>query len=150
MLAGGHAGGHAGGLGWWGCGCEGRVGGCILKAWENIREGRSEVASEQRPKGAEKCTLWVSGRNSQAEGTVCAKAQGQDPGCWRNSQGARVAEAEWVRGREGGGKCREGPEQVVQGLGGFREDLGWRPWRGGRQRRAGPRLKCSLAPSGGR
>lgn len=52
---------------------------------ENMKEGLSEAASEQRPKGAEKCTLCMCGGNSQAERAVCAKGLGQDPGCWKNS-----------------------------------------------------------------
>lgn len=86
-----------------------------------MKEGLSEVASEQRPKGAEKCTLCMCGGNFQAERAVCAKGLGQDPGCWKNSQGAYVAGVERMRGREGGGRGREGPEQVLQGLGASEE-----------------------------
>lgn len=40
---------------------------------------------------------------------------------------ARVAGAEWMRGREGGGERRGRTEQVVQGLGAMGEDLGFYP-----------------------
>lgn len=46
---------------------------------------------------------------------------------WRKSQEARVAAAEGARGRQGGEEGREGIGQVMQGLVGFSEDLGFDP-----------------------
>ena len=45
--------------------------------------------------------------------------------CGRNSQEAHVAGAKWARGREGGGKGREGTGQVLQGLVGCGDDSGF-------------------------
>lgn len=86
-------------------------GGCILHWWEGSWEGCSEeVPSEQRPKGAEECTPWVSeGTVSQAEGTAYAKALGQDH-VWHVGGTRRPLLLEHSEGR----REKEGMGQVLQ------------------------------------
>lgn len=115
-------------------------------------QGFSEVTFELRPESI-MGTSWGRGRNLGREHNLC-KGPGAGSGLvyWKNIEDAQLAGAEWVTEREGGGEGREGTGQVVWGLGGLREDLGFYPSDGEPPRAGGrgpTRLRCSWAPSDG-
>lgn len=81
-------------------GVRGGLGSAFARGERRSGKGHSEVASEQRPKELRSAPCGCLGERSQAEGTVCAKALGQDPGM--------LAGAAWATGRWGREEGRTG------------------------------------------
>ena len=105
-----------------------------------LPRGREEQRRGEKGQG---CVLWSVGRGFQHVQRPWGRP------CWRNIEEACVS------GAESGGEVREGTGQVVQGLVGLGEDMGFYPrelgaLEGCGQRRGGPDLAAHrLSHSGG-
>lgn len=75
------------------------------------------------------------GRNLDREHNLCkGPGAGSGLGCWKNIEEARLAGAEWVTGREGGGEDREGTGRSCRALWASGRTwafppVRWEPWR---------------------